>query len=41
MELKWLRWQKGRQQSGYGKMLIIYNKLGVEFDAYLLRFPVG
>ncbi|BCU65993.1 hypothetical protein F941_00352 [Acinetobacter bouvetii DSM 14964 = CIP 107468] len=41
MELKWLRWQKGRQQSGYDKMLIIYNKLGVECDAYLLRFLVG
>ena len=37
----WLRRQKGRQHSGYDKMLLIYNKLGIEFDAYLLRFPVG
>ena len=22
-------------------MLLIYNKIGVEFDAYLLRFPMG
>lgn len=32
---------KGRQQSGYDKMLLIYNKLGIEFDVYLLRFPIG
>lgn len=38
---KWLHWQKGRQHSGYDKMLLIYNKLGIEFDVYLLRFPVG
>lgn len=37
----WLNWQKGRQQSGYDKMLLIYNKLGIEFDAYFLRFPKG
>ena len=38
---KWLRWQRGRQHSGYEKMLLIYNELGIEFDVYLLRFPVG
>lgn len=38
---QWLRWQKGRQASGYDKMLLLHNQLGIEFDAYLLRFPVG
>lgn len=41
----WLRWQKGRQQSGYDKMLLVATRLPFVwlrgFDAYLLRFPVG
>lgn len=37
----WLRWQTGRQASGYDKMLLAYNKIGIEFDAYILRFPIG
>ena len=41
MESKWLRWQKGRQYSGYDKMLLLQNHLGLKCDAYFLRFPVG
>lgn len=41
----WLRWQKGRQQSGYDKMLLATARLPFTwlqgFDVYLLRFPVG
>ena len=32
------RWQRGRQESGYDKLLLVG---GRRFDAYLLRFPSG
>ncbi|WKE64039.1 2OG-Fe(II) oxygenase [Gallaecimonas kandeliae] len=35
------RWQKGRQQSGYEKMLLAGATWPVKFDLYLLRFPEG
>lgn len=35
------RWQKGRQMSGYDKMLIIHGMWPLPFDCYILRFPVG
>lgn len=35
------RWQRGRQQSGYDKMLLLYGRWPVPFDLYLLRFPEG
>ena len=38
---KWLRWENGRQQSGYDKMLLLQNHLAIKCDAYFLRFPVG
>lgn len=41
IDSKWLRWQKGRQHSGYDKMLLLQNHLGLKCDAYFLRFPVG
>lgn len=34
----WLRWQLGRQHSGYQKMLLFKNHLLLPFDIYLLRF---
>ncbi len=35
------RWQKGRQQSGYEKMLLAGAKWPLKFDLYLLKFPEG
>jgi hypothetical protein len=38
---KWLRWERGRQNSGYDKLLLLANPFVVPFDCYLLRFPPG
>lgn len=38
--MKWLRWDYGRQASGYSKLLLASSKL-LKFDCYILRFPVG
>ena len=35
------RWQRGRQASGYDKMLLLQGLWPLPFDAYLLRFPEG
>lgn len=35
------RWQSGRQQSGYDKMLLCGCVWPIKFDGYLLRFPSG
>lgn len=35
------RWQRGRQQSGYDKMLLCGAYWPVKFDTYLIRFPLG
>lgn len=35
------RWQKGRQKSGYDKMLLMRVTWPVKFDTYLLKFPQG
>jgi len=35
------RWQKGRQRSGYDKMLLAALIWPFKFDMYLLRFPTG
>jgi hypothetical protein len=35
------RWQRGRQQSGYDKMLLLQSAWPLPFDVYLLRFPTG
>jgi hypothetical protein len=37
----WLRWQKGRQNSGYDKLLLAAIPFPIPFDCYLLRFPEG
>ncbi|SEA41965.1 hypothetical protein [Microbulbifer marinus] len=35
------RWQKGRQKTGYEKMLLAAAHWPIKFDCYLLRFPQG
>ena len=35
------RWQRGRQASGYDKMLLCGTYWPVKFDTYLIKFPVG
>jgi hypothetical protein len=35
------RWQRGRQASGYDKMLLLQSAWPLPFDLYLLRFPTG
>ena len=35
------RWRRGRQHSGYDKMLMLTGMWPFPFDVYLLRFPVG
>jgi hypothetical protein len=37
----WLRWQRGRQGTGYDKLLLLVNPFLIPFDLYLLRFPDG
>lgn len=38
---RWLRWEKGRQNTGYDKLLLVANPFLLPFDCYLLRFPEG
>jgi hypothetical protein len=35
------RWQRGRQNSGYDKMLLLQSWLPIPFDLYLLHYPEG
>ena len=35
------RWQRGRQGSGYDKMLLFTARWPIAFDSYLIRYPVG
>lgn len=37
----WLRWVRGRQQTGYEKMLLATARFPLPFDLYLLRYPTG
>lgn len=37
----WLRWQKGRQGTGYDKFMLVQNPFIIPFDCYLLHFPIG
>jgi hypothetical protein len=37
----WLRWARGRQGSGYDKMLLARASWPLGFDCYLLRYPRG
>jgi hypothetical protein len=36
-----LRWRRGRQGSGYDKMLILESYWPIPFDVYILRYPEG
>jgi len=38
--MKWLRWDHGRQGSGYSKMLLAQSKF-FKFDCYILKVPDG
>ena len=38
--MSWLRWEKGRQESGYWKLLLARSKL-LKFDVYILKLPTG
>lgn len=35
------RWQNGRQDSGYDKMLLLWSMLPLPFDIYLIRYRIG
>jgi len=35
------RWQKGRQGTGYDKMLLLTLRWPLRFDSYLIRYPEG
>jgi hypothetical protein len=38
---KLFRWERGRQKSGYDKMLLCGAIWPIKFDLYLLKFPQG
>lgn len=38
---KAFRWQHGRQDSGYDKMLLLTASWPIAFDSYLIRYPIG
>ena len=35
------RWQRGRQDTGYDKMLLFTARWPLPFDSYLIRYPEG
>ena len=35
---QWLKWQEGRQHSGYSKLLLLTGHFPLPFDVYLLKF---
>ncbi|MGH7241018.1 MAG: 2OG-Fe(II) oxygenase [Candidatus Saccharimonadales bacterium] len=38
--MRWLRWQTGRQGTGYQKLLLLESKL-LHIDAWILKYGVG
>ncbi|MCF6436249.1 2OG-Fe(II) oxygenase, partial [Pseudoalteromonas sp. MMG021] len=38
---KLFRWERGRQNTGYDKMLLCGASWPIKFDTYLLKFPEG
>jgi hypothetical protein len=36
-----LRWRRGRQETGYEKMLLLINPWIIPFDCYLIRYRQG
>src|SRR5689334_17051929 len=41
MSFNWLKWQEGRQETGYLKMLLLSSYLPIPFDIYLLKYVEG
>ncbi|MBS7807920.1 2OG-Fe(II) oxygenase [Variovorax sp. PCZ-1] len=39
--MAWLKWLRGRQGTGYDKMLLATARWPLPFDCYLLRYPQG
>lgn len=39
--MKNFKWENGRQDSGYSKMLIATSKFPIPWDFYILKYPVG
>ena len=39
--MNWLRWQEGRQGTGYEKLLLATSRWPLPFDCYLLRYREG
>ncbi len=39
--MKLFKWDKGRQKTGYDKMLLAVSKRFFLFDCYLIRYPEG
>ena len=39
--MKWLKWENGRQGTGYRKMLLLTGTFPLPFDVYLINFPQG
>lgn len=39
--MSWLKWKKGRQDSGYDKMLLAQSMFPLPFDLWLLRYKEG
>lgn len=37
----WLRWQRGRQKTGYDKLLVLALRWPVPMDIHLLKYPDG
>ena len=37
----WLRWRRGRQGTGYDKLLLACLPWPLPFDCYLIRYPIG
>lgn len=35
------KWQRGRQDGGYDKMLLLTARWPLPFDSYLIRYPAG
>lgn len=41
MAREWLKWNFGRQKTGYKKMLLATSKFLIPFDLYILKFEEG
>lgn len=41
MSKRWFTWQRGRQGTGYDKMLLVTGTWPTGFDCYLIRYPEG